>query len=225
MKRSFINAEIVKNIEFIRAMNFNLPPFAFWTPGQWESAGDEYREIRDNMLGWDMTDYGKGDYRKVGLFLFTIRNGNLSRPDNKKTYAEKLLIVGEEQVTPMHFHWAKMEDIINRGGGNLLVRVYNATNDEALADTPVRVNVDARSYTVDAGSVITLKPGESITLLPYQYHSFWGEKGKGVCLVGEVSQVNDDVNDNRFLEEMPRFSTIEEDEPRLYVLCNEYAKT
>ena len=50
----------------------------------------------------------------------------------------------------------------------------------------------------------------------------WAEKGYGPCLIGEVSMVNDDTNDNRFYEPQGRFPTIEEDEPPLYLLCHEY---
>ena len=121
MKRSKINKLLKENIEFIKSMNFNLPPFAYFTPHEWEEKGKEYDEIRKNMLGWDVTDYGHGDFEKIGLFLFTIRNGNFSDPDNKKTYAEKLLISDENQYSPMHFHYNKMEDIINRGGNDLIV--------------------------------------------------------------------------------------------------------
>jgi D-lyxose ketol-isomerase len=115
-----------------------------------------------------------------------------------------------------------MEDIINRGGGNLLVKVYNSTPDEDKADTPVDVFVDGRKYTVPAGSVIRLTPGESITLCPGQYHKFWGEKGTGRILLGEVSKVNDDRVDNRFFAPTGRFPEIEEDEAPLYLLGNEY---
>jgi D-lyxose ketol-isomerase len=52
------------------------------------------------------------------------------------------------------------------------------------------------------------------------YHQFWSENG--ASMIGEVSTVNDDVNDNRFLEPLGRFSAIEEDEPARYLLCNEY---
>ena len=165
MKRSEINKLMRENIEFIKEMKFNLPPFAYFTPEEWKEKGSEYDEIRNHMLGWDITDYGHGDYEKIGLFLFTIRNGSLSEPDCKKTYAEKLLISDEEQVAPMHFHWNKMEDIINRGGGNLIVKVYNCGENEELADTPVEVTCDGRKYTVPAGAEIRLKPGESITLI------------------------------------------------------------
>ena len=222
MKRSEINSLLEKTIEFCQRMNFQLPPFAFWSPQEWKSKGHEYDEIRDNLLGWDVTDFGSGNFEKCGLMLFTLRNGNLKKEKYTKSYGEKLLIIGEEQVTPYHFHWSKMEDIINRGGGNLQIQVYNSTQDEKLADTPVNVMVDGRHFTVTAGTIITLQPGESITLPQNMYHQFWAEKGKGTVLCVEVSAVNDDNTDNRFLEPLGRFPEIEEDEEPKFLLCNEY---
>lgn len=222
MKRSEINKIILENIEFIDKMNFKLPKFAYFTPEEWEEKGSEYDEIRENMLGWDVTDYGHGDFQKIGLFLFTIRNGNINKP--WKSYAEKLLISDEDQYSPMHFHHNKMEDIINRGGGNLIVEVYNATDDDQLADTDVTVYIDGHTEVVPAGAKIRLTPGESITLPQRQYHAFWAEKGYGKVLIGEVSMVNDDNVDNRFYETQGRFPTIEEDEAPVYLLCNEYPK-
>lgn len=220
MKRSEINKIILENIDFINKMNFKLPKFAYFTPEEWQTKGSEYNEIRENMLGWDVTDYGHGDFEKIGLFLFTIRNGNINKPG--KSYAEKLLISDEDQYSPMHFHHNKMEDIINRGGGNLIVEVYNATEDDMLADTDVTVYIDGHTETVPAGTKIRLTPGESITLPQRQYHAFWAEKGYGKVLIGEVSMVNDDNVDNRFYEPQGRFPTIEEDEAPVYLLCNEY---
>lgn len=220
MKRSEINKILLENIEFIDKMNFKLPKFAYFTPVEWEEKGHEYDEIRENMLGWDVTDYGHGDFRNIGLFLFTIRNGNINKP--WKSYAEKLLISDEDQYSPMHFHHNKMEDIINRGGGNLIVEVYNATEDDQLADTDVTVFIDGHTEVVPAGTKIRLTPGESITLPQRQYHAFWAEKGFGKVLIGEVSMVNDDNVDNRFYETQGRFPTIEEDEAPIYLLCNEY---
>jgi len=211
-----------KAVEFLDRMNFKLPPFAFWGPEEWKDKGSDYDEIRDNMLGWDITDFGSGDFQKVGLLLFTIRNGSFAMEKYIKPYAEKLLIVEEEQITPYHFHWSKMEDIINRGGGNLMVKVYNSTEDGKFADTPVPVSMDGRNYTVEPGTIVRLTPGESITLPQGQYHKFWGEKGTGTVLVGEVSKVNDDRVDNRFYEKVGRFPEIEEDEAPLYLLGNEY---
>lgn len=222
MKRSELNAIMRDAVAFIDEMNFKLPPFAFWTPEDWKDKGKEYDEIRDNMLGWDITDFGYGDYKKIGLLMFTLRNGNFSDKKYVKPYAEKLLIVEEEQITPFHFHWSKMEDIINRGGGNLIVQVYNSTEDEQFADTPVEIMVDGRHFQIEAGGTVRIMPGESITLPSGQYHKFWGEKGTGKILLGEVSKVNDDRVDNRFFEKTGRFPEIEEDVLPLYLLSNEY---
>jgi hypothetical protein len=130
----------------------------------------------------------------------------------------------EGQYAPMHFHWSKMEDIINRGGGNVLIKVYNSTEDGEFADTDVKVNTDGREYYVKAGTQICLTPGESITIYPYMYHDFTIEEGGGAVLLGEVSMVNDDNTDNRFYEELGRFPTVEEDEAPYRLLCNEYPK-
>ncbi len=224
MRRSEINVIMRQADGFIRERGFYLPPFAYWTPEEWRTKGEDVREIVENGLGWDITDFGKGDYEKYGLFLFTIRNGN---PNNWKTmqgklYAEKIMIVGVDQVTPMHFHWSKSEDIINRGGGKLVIQLYNATPDEELADTDVTVSMDGVGCVVRAGDTVVLSPGESITLPTRLYHKFWGVESR--VLVGEVSMVNDDRTDNRFHEPVGRFSEIEEDEPPLYLLCNDYGR-
>lgn len=224
MKRSEINAIIRDTDAFIKSRGFYLPPFAYWTPEDWTTKGEEVREIVANRLGWDITDFGRGNYEKCGLFLFTLRNGN---PKNwgtmqGKLYAEKIMIVDVDQVTPMHFHWKKSEDIINRGGGKLVIQLYNATKDEGLADTDVTVSTDGVRRTMKAGETVVLSPGESITLPARCYHKFWGAQDR--VLVGEVSMVNDDDTDNRFYESVGRFPDIQEDEPPLYLLVNDYAR-
>lgn len=222
MKRSEINRIMKRALMFCDKMNFKLPSFLYWTPEDWKGKGEEFDEIRDNMLGWDITDFGSGDYSKIGLLMITLRNGNFNDSKYVKPYAEKLLIVEEEQITPYHFHWSKMEDIINRGGGNLLIKVYGSSEDEQLSQDTVVVSKDGLNMEVEAGTVIKLLPGESLTIPAGQYHKFWGEKGTGTVLVGEVSKVNDDHVDNRFLEEAGRFPAIEEDEEPLHLLYNEY---
>lgn len=221
MKRSEINTIIRYMENLVKENGFHLPPFCNWTPEEWESKGHEYDEIRDNMLGWDVTDYGQGDWEKIGFGLITLRNGNQNNPKYKKVYAEKLLMLKEGQHSPMHFHWNKSEDIINRGGGELIIHVYNDDNGK-LGDTDVLVNADGRSYYVKAGTGVILKLGESITLWPHQYHDFDVVSGTGDVLIGEVSMCNDDNLDNRFYEEMGRFPEIEEDEPAYRLLCFEY---
>lgn len=224
MKRSEINAALRELEAMMNEYRFALPPFAHFTPEKWQECGHEYDEIRDNMLGWDITDYGLGDFDSVGLSLFTLRNGNLKMKDKyKKTYAEKILYLKEGQYSPMHFHWSKMEDIVNRGGGNALIRVYNSTPDEDLDKTsPVTVHLDGREVTVPAGTQIKLTPGDSITITQYLYHDFEVEKGSGSVMLGEISECNDDNTDNRFYKNVGRFPAIEEDEAPYRLLCNEY---
>ena len=65
--------------------------------GEWKDKGPEYDEIRDNMLGWDITDYGLGKFDEVGFSLITIRNGNVKMDKYTKTYAEKLLAVKRDK--------------------------------------------------------------------------------------------------------------------------------
>lgn len=175
-------------------------------------------------MGWDITDFGQGRYETCGLILFTIRNGSLAELEARrgKLYCEKLMVVGVNQVTPMHFHWNKVEDIIDRGGGRLVIQLYNATAGDGLADSAVAVSIDGVKRVVKAGDQVQLAPGESITLPPRLYHKFWGAQER--VLVGEVSLVNDDQSDNRFYEPLGRFPEIEEDEPPLHLLVTDYAK-
>ncbi|MGI5977708.1 MAG: D-lyxose/D-mannose family sugar isomerase [Candidatus Limivicinus sp.] len=224
MKRSEINRALKELEEMCRKYCCYLPPFCSFTPEEWRHKGHEYDEIRDCMLGWDITDYGLGDFDKVGFSLITIRNGNLAMKDKyPKVYAEKLLYLRGGQYSPNHFHWYKTEDIINRGGGNVLIKVYNSHEDESIDyDSDVTVHTDGLCRTVPAGSVIRLTPGESIHIQQFMYHDFNVEKGSGNVLLGEVSQCNDDNKDNRFNPPVGRFPEIEEDEPPYRLLCNEY---
>jgi len=224
MKRSEINKAIKDMEKLAKDNGFHLPPFCHWTPEDWEEKGSEYDELRDNMIGWDITDYGLGDWEKVGFALITLRNGSQTDDKYKKVYAEKLLMLKEGQHAPMHYHWVKSEDIINRGGGTIVIKVYNADENDEFADTDVLVNSDGRSYYVPAGSDVELKPGESITLWPKQYHDFNVVPGTGDVLLGEVSMCNDDANDNKFYKPIGRFPKIEEDEAPYRLLCNEYPK-
>jgi D-lyxose ketol-isomerase len=222
MKRSEINQILQGAKAFMGEKQFVLPPWAYWSILEWKKNLQNAGEVVENMLGWDITDFGSGEFYKRGLFLFTIRNGN---PDkDKKSYAEKIMIVEENQETPMHFHWNKMEDIINRGGGNLVVELFNSDENENFSMNDVLVKVDGVLNTIQPGGQVVLTPGESICLEQGVYHRFYGEEGTGRVLVGEVSAVNDDNTDNRFYQEIGRFPQIEEDEEPLHLLVSDYNK-
>jgi len=224
MKRSEINKILRGADEFIKAQGYKLPLWAWTAPAQWQSFGSEYDEIRDLNLGWDVTDYGHGKFSEIGLTLFTIRNGSMNDKRYPKKYAEKLLISQENQVCPNHFHFSKTEDIINRGGGNLQIQLWQSTKKGELSEENFDVVCDGVVRHCGSGEILTLTPGESITLVPGLYHAFWAQEGSGTVLIGEVSSVNDDHTDNRFYVEQPRFPTIEEDEEPLWLLCTEYRK-
>ena len=219
MKRSDVNRYIKQAIKLFDENNFHLPSWALLTPEEWKDkiATERCKEIIDHTLGWDVTDFGKNNFMKEGLTLFTLRNGS---PKSEKTYCEKIMVSYVNQITPMHFHWNKMEDIINRGGGILALQLWKANKKEEKTSDSFTVQIDGITQNIEAGEIIQLNPGESITLEPYIYHQFWAEKE--TCIIGEVSKVNDDSNDNRFYEPLGRYPEIEEDESPLFLLCTEY---
>ena len=224
MKRSRINTILQDFESMLQAHHFLLPSFASWTPAVWRDRKDEASEVLARGLGWDVTDYGLGRFDETGLALFTLRNGRIEdlHAGAGEVYAEKIMRVGTGQVAPMHFHWSKTEDIIHRGGGRLCLKLYAASTEETLSTDPVVVRIDGLVHRVPAGGVVSLAPGQSITLPPRLYHAFWAEDA--AVLAGEVSTVNDDDVDNRFLEPMARFPEIEEDEARWRLLVSDYAQ-
>ena len=230
MKRSDIENAIRTALEVCGQFQFALPPFAQWSRGDWMSAGAEWDEVRDCMLGWDVTDFGSGRFEEIGRVLFTLRNGRSNDPRYPKTYTEKLLIDPENQRAPAHFHRSKREDTICRHGGNILVQLSKATAAGGWSDErfPIAVNGCLRELPPQA--IVRLSPGESLTIPPGTIHRFWGEEGTGWAFEGrryslssEISSVCDDWNDNVFFEEWAaRFPEIEEDVPATRFLCSEY---
>ncbi|MBL9047945.1 MAG: D-lyxose/D-mannose family sugar isomerase, partial [Tabrizicola sp.] len=75
MKRSRINDIMRAADDLIRRHGFVLPPFANWSPDQFKARKDA-GAIVEARCGWDITDYGQGKFDELGLFLFTVRNGN-----------------------------------------------------------------------------------------------------------------------------------------------------
>lgn len=222
MQRSTINRIMAEADEMIRRHGFVLPPFAYWTPDGFKARGDA-RRIVDARMGWDITDYGQSRFDAMGLFLFTLRNGQLAdlQRGGGMCYAEKLLISRQDQLSPTHTHVIKAEDIINRGGATLVVELFGSDDAGGFApDRGGRVLCDGIARDYRPGDKLQLAPGESVTLMPGDWHAFWGEGGD--VLIGEVSTVNDDVTDNVFREPIGRFAEIEEDEPPLHLLVSDY---
>lgn len=224
MKRSRINDIITESDEMMRRFGFVMPPFAYWSPETFKARKDQARNVIDARCGWDITDYGAGDYDAMGLFLFTLRNGRLAdlQRGGGMCYAEKLLISKQDQLSPMHTHILKAEDIINRGGATLVVELYGSDDSGNFAeDQGGTVFCDGIETPYAAGQKLRLAPGESVTLMPGDWHAFWGEGGD--VLIGEVSTVNDDEKDNIFRASIGRFANVEEDVDPKHLLVSDYA--
>ena len=225
MKRSQVNAILVEAAAFIAAHGFRLPPFAGWSPEAFAARRPEAARVIEARLGWDVTDYGQGDFERLGLVLFTLRNGRLAdlRAGGGMCYAEKLLISRQDQLSPMHRHIVKAEDIINRGGATLAVELFGSDETGGVAaDRGGTVLCDGIARAFAPGEVLRLAPGESVTLMPGDWHAFWGEGGD--VLVGEVSTVNDDETDNVFRAPLGRFAEIDEDAAPQHLLVSDYPR-
>ncbi|MBN2796750.1 MAG: D-lyxose/D-mannose family sugar isomerase [Clostridia bacterium] len=223
MKRSEINKSLVWAKNLLEAHQIKLPPFGYWTLEDWRENRAKIDVIKEVMLGWDITDYGMHTFNELGAVLFTLRNGSLKDSSIGTPYAEKLIILKDGQRLPNHYHASKTEDIINRGGGVLAIKLYNSLPNGAVDEhSDVEIELDGIKYFYKAGETIEVHPGHSITLRPYMYHLFWAKKGAGDLICGEVSSINDDKTDNYNADVEQRFSVIEEDEPIIHPLCNEY---
>ncbi len=221
MKRSLVNEILREGDAFIRSFGYVMPPFAYWTPD--EMRARDHAAIKARGMGWDITDYGQGRFDEMGLFLFTTRNGRAEDLKNGSgmVYAEKIMISRRDQLSPMHRHIIKSEDIINRGGAKLVLELFmrdDAGNIDREAE--VVVPVDGEMTRLPAGGLLKLDPGQSVTLHPNVWHAFWGEGGD--VLIGEVSTVNDDNTDNIFEMDIGRFASVEEDEAPLHLLVSDY---
>lgn len=225
MKRSEINSSLIWAKDLLEKHQIKLPPFGYWTLEDWKQKTEETAVIREVMLGWDITDFGNDRFDEFGAVLFTLRNGSLKDASLGTPYAEKLILIKDGQRLPLHHHASKTEDIINRGGGIMAIKLYNALPDGSVDyNSPVEVDLDGVRKTVSPGEELHIMPGESITLRPFMYHLFWAKAGQGDLICGEVSSINDDKTDNYNAEPVSRFAAVDEDAPILHPLCNEYER-
>jgi D-lyxose ketol-isomerase len=189
MKRSEINAIVREARACFETHGWNLPP----------------------KPRWDVTDFGLGYFNKFGLLLINLAE--------EPEYCEKLMYARKNQMTPMHCHRQKKEDIISRNG-NLVVEIWKGRPDPEAEKTKIPIRINGEAIAIENGSKVTLKAGERITLLPGFYHAFYPVTED--CIIAEVSTANDDANDNFFINsEVGRYPEVEEDEPaEVSLLCD-----
>lgn len=207
MKRSEVNRAIEWARELLKKNNVTLPAMAYWDMETWKANTGNLDTVREVMLGWDITDFGTGDFEKIGSVFYTVRNGSIKDPSIGVPYCEKYIVMKDGQRLPEHYHVLKTEDIINRAGGGILqVFLWNADHDGNQLDTDVEIYMDGIRHVVKAGEPVLVYLGCSVSLTPYIAHIFGPLPGSGDLIVGEVSKVNDDNTDNYWLEQTHRFS-------------------
>jgi len=181
MKRSEINRALKNAMNCFQAAHWALPP-----------------DPR-----WDVTDCGLGRFPEVGLVLVNLAE--------EPEYCEKLMYSRHKQVTPMHTHRKKKEDIICRSG-RLAIELWKGHPEHTPKGASFLLQRNGEKVSVRSGEPIVLVPGERVTLEPGVYHAFWPESDEAI--IGEVSTANDDANDNFFVDpNIGRYPGIEEDEP------------
>ena len=191
MKRSEINHAIAEAMVAFERHHWHLPP-----------------EPR-----WDVTGFGLGDFEKYGLTLVNLTE--------LPQYCEKIMYARKGQITPIHKHNSKQEDIISRIGV-LAIKLYAEDENGEFSEDKGEVEVlrDGEPQTLKSGTIIFVKSGERVTLKPGGFHKFWPVSD--YCIIGEVSTYNDDVSDNVFVnKDVGRFEEIDEDEPALYKLVSD----
>ena len=220
MKRSEINQAIIEAKKMMENYSWVLPQWGYWSKEDYINEPSVSKYLKDHQMGWDVTDFGKGLFNEQGITLFCIRNGIQGNAQDKP-YAEKLLFMREGQEIPFHSHKVKLEDIINRGGGDLAIEFVMVNEHLKEKNKNINILVDGVQVEVEPNEPLILKRGQSVTVERNIYHKFYAVKGTGMVMAGEVSQVNDDNNDNFFLEPVGRFTQIEEDEQPIHPLWNE----
>jgi len=230
VKRSEINATLLLARDFFEAYRFKLPKWAAWSPVNWDYSGEEMQAIKDCQLGWDVTDFAQGNFSEQGMTSFMLRNGAPSLeppPDHapqeaKRHYSEKIMLVQLHQTLPLLALKHRTQDLINRGGGDLVVQVYLSTTEYELDEKKrVPLQVNGIAYNVKAGGIVRLVSGDGLTLQPATYYKYWAEKAS--CIVGAISTTCDETNDYLFFDpNCQRFPSIEPDESPLHLLHYEY---
>ena len=167
------------------------------------------------MLGWDITDFGMGDFDKVGFSLITLRNGNVFMDKYTKPYAEKLLYMKEGQSAAMHFHWNKMED--SRLCATMKVYHYLSTRTPYVVGDMVK----GRVYEIsDRFGVFVAVDDKYSALIPAREAK--GKYRPGKILELRVSEVKEDGKMN-VTDRQKAYLQINEDAENVLEVINEFA--
>lgn len=231
LKRSFINEKFRQAIEAVKRSGYPVPEYMMWSPEDWATKSREYQEIVDCQMGWDITDFGSGDFGKDGLVTFNPLNGKYGDARYVRPYGERLCFSWPgSNGGPLHYHRGKMEDLQNWSEGSMYVRHWNVTPyGERDFDSMVMVRIDGRRYMVKPGEIIEVKHHQRICSMPFIAHEgvavddvpYDPDALPGFCV--ELSSVVNDRVDNIYFEPWRKWDVdVIEDEPAQFCRVNEY---
>ncbi|MEI3001371.1 MAG: D-lyxose/D-mannose family sugar isomerase [Victivallis sp.] len=103
---------------FSRSGTSRLPPFRSTEGRLGETPGRGGGDVGPRVSAGTSRDWAKG-VRTLRADAFHAANGKAGSAKYPKPYAEKIMMVRENQITLRHFHWHKREDIIVRSSGDL----------------------------------------------------------------------------------------------------------
>ena len=130
MKRSRVNEIIREADAFIRSFGYVMPPFAYWTPDELQGAPAAPASSTPGSAGTSPTTArATSTSSACSCSPCATAAPPISPRGSGMLYAEKIMISRKDQLSPMHRHDVKAEDIINRGGGTLVLELFSRDAD------------------------------------------------------------------------------------------------
>ncbi len=208
-----------------------LPHYAMWSLLEWKTAYEDnpesYEQLGNSGVGFDVflvskepSELGSASLWPAGILpeqylsvLFTLSNGYPLEDGMSQPFAHKNIFRKKGRGSPLHHHHSKVEDALNHGPGNLYVLLYNNIQQDGrcIVDniSEVQVNIDNVTHSYPPGILVKVAPGQRIHLPTSLYHAYLA--GPPYVVVEEVSGVNDDHNDNCFVDkDLKRFIEIKQ---------------
>ena len=115
-------------------------PLAHWTAEDFAKAAATARYLRDHQMGRDVTDFGCGTF--PGAASPSSACATAFRATQQQALCGEALDRRRGTGDADDRHRVKMEDIINRAGGVLMLEFAHADTGGNVTNTPVVVHVD-----------------------------------------------------------------------------------
>ena len=141
MKRSEINRLIEDALKFFQEMHFKLPPLGYLDTGAMEQAGGIVRGSGNESVGMGPHGFWYREFQCGRVAAF--------HPSKRESATRPEALCGKNHDRPggtgdphAFSTGPKMEDIINRGGGNLMIQLYPSDREGGFAKKSFQVSLD-----------------------------------------------------------------------------------